>query len=181
MTTLTEIETLCKELSETDTDLKMALADFTAEVGAVSRRHVRKLKSKATRHAELTSQLAGMVEAAPDLFQKPKSVILHGIKVGFRYSNGSLKCEDEDLTLKLIERHLKDRIDELISTTKSPNKAAIKALTATELHRIGCSIDGAGDSVIVEIVDGDVEKFIKKITKQAMAGTEPDAEIGAAA
>jgi hypothetical protein len=116
----------------------------------------------ATRESELYSA----VENSPELFKKPRTFVMHGCKVGYTVSTGKVEYEDEAHTVKLIERHFKERFDDLVKTEKTPRKDALKALTPAELARVGCRIDGAGDVVLVKRESGDMDKLIKKLIEK---------------
>ena len=78
-------------------------------------------------------------------------------------SSGSLQFDDEETVISLIKKYRKDDADTLIRKTEAVNKDALRTLTAVELAKLGCKIEGAGDVVVLKRVAGDVEKLINKL------------------
>jgi hypothetical protein len=82
MTTLAEIEVATKRLADVREKLSDAVAALNAEFEDSRRRHIRGIKDLSAALAEKASILASMIEGSPELFQKPRTLVLHGIKVG---------------------------------------------------------------------------------------------------
>ena len=174
--TLTEIEPLCAGYDAECVKLEDMIGNLEADLEAVKQKHLAALKRQARVVASREAELHSAVETSPSLFVKPRTMVLHGTKVGFGNSIGSVVFEDEDQVLKLIEKHQSARLEELVKTSKTPRKDALRQLTEAELAKLGCRIDGAGNVVIVKRVAGDVEKLINKlITKLVEAMVEDEA------
>lgn len=69
----------------------------------------------------------------------------------------------------MIEKHLPGRAIELVKVERTPRKDALRTLTESELSKLGCRIDGAGEVVIVKRVAGDVEKLINKLIEKLVS------------
>lgn len=173
---LSQIETACREYDEQVAALNERISAFNDDLAAVKAKHLAGIKRQAGVVARNEAELTQLVESAPDLFKKPRTAIFHSTKVGFTTSPGQLVFDDEETVIKLIKAKLKDRAEELIRTTEKLNKDAAKRLPATDLARIGCRIDGAGDQVVVKRTDGEVEKLVNKmIEKLVEAVVDPAA------
>lgn len=164
--TLASIEQLCARFDGEAATLEEAIANLEADLDAVKKKHLRIVKRQAAVVAGCEAELQSAVEAAPDLFEKPRSITLHGVKVGYNMSNGRLEYQDADSVVKLIKRYRGDDVELLIHTSEEPNKDALRKLPAVDLAKLGCSIAGAGDQVIVRRVAGDVEKLVKKLMEK---------------
>lgn len=118
--------------------------------------------------------LRAALEEGRQQFEPPRrTLVLHGIKVGFQKGKGSIAFDDPDAVLARIERLYQDDDDTLgtlITTTRVPNKTALSALPAADLKRLGCSIVGADDQVVICPADGDVEKIVEALLKDAGDG-----------
>lgn len=111
------IEPLCANYNTECLKLEVLIAALEADHAAVRQRHLRALKRQ-----------AGLV-AAPHLFLRPRTTILHGTEVGYTSSVGSVAFEDAERVVQLIARHLPDRFEELVKTEQTPRKDALLTLS----------------------------------------------------
>ena len=110
--------------------------------------------------AAAESELRAAVDASRDLFEKPRSRVLHGLKVGLRKQPGKLTWPDAAHVVKLIRRHRPEDADALVRVTEAPVREALKQLPARELKRLGVEITEASDAVEVRATDSDVDKWV---------------------
>ena len=173
--TLAQIETGCERYERESAGLEQLITDLEADLEAVKQKHLRGIKRQASIVANCQAELHSLVETAPGLFTKPRTITVHGVKVGYTLSSGSLQFDDEETVISLIKKYRKDDADTLIRKTEAVNKDALRTLTAVELAKLGCKIEGAGDVVVLKRVAGDVEKLINKlITKLVEAMVDGD-------
>lgn len=141
--------------------LKARIDALKVEAGDSLRAHLRTYNS-----AE--AELRQVIEAAPQLFQKPRTLVLHGLKVGYQKGKGGLSIEDEARTVALIRKHLADQADVLIRVTEKPAKDAIGQLSVADLKRIGVHVVDAGDEIVLRPIEGDLDKLIKALTGDSL-------------
>lgn len=180
--TLADVERACAQYEAECNGLEEMIGELNADLEAVKQKHLGAIKRRASAIARSEAEITQMIEAAPDLFTKPKTQILHGVKVGLTTSKGKLEFDDDDeeAVIKRIRAKLADRIDELIRIREQVNKDAVKRLPAIDMAKIGCRIDGAGDVVVLKRVAGDVERLVDKmIAKLVEAMVETDARAAA--
>lgn len=163
---LAEIESRCAEYEAQSEGLELLIGDLEADLAEVKRKHIAKIKRQAGVLARLKAELISGIESSPNLFTKPKTLTVNGVKVGFASSVGKLVFEDEQQVLKLIRKHFPDREELLISKTEEPNKSTLKKLPAEDLARLQCEIEGEGDTVVVSRVAGDIEKLVGKLMEK---------------
>jgi seryl-tRNA(Sec) selenium transferase len=167
--TLGTIEGGCQRYDAAASLLDEQIAALEADLTAVKQKHLRQLTRQAAIVAALEAELRAAVENTPDLFKKPRTFILHGVKVGLTTSNGKLvwDLEDEEL-VSLLKRKFKD--DDawkgFVNVTEVPSKEALRLLDAPTLAKLGCRIDGAGDAVVLKRTSGDVEKMMDKLIEK---------------
>ncbi|MDO9094474.1 MAG: host-nuclease inhibitor Gam family protein [Rubrivivax sp.] len=125
------------------------------------------IKRNLARAAEAESELRALVEQHPDLFQKPRTLVLHGIRVGFEKGKGAISFEDADQVVKLVKKKLPELLDQLVKTEEKPLKGGLKQLTVAQLKSVGCTVEETGDQVVVRAVDSDVDKLVKALLKGA--------------
>lgn len=172
MNAITDIENRAKAYSEARTKVAEYVAELQSGIDALNRMHLPKLKRAVNRAAELAQQLRDQVAEAPELFEKPRTAIFHGIKVGFEKGKGAVDFDDDDRVVALIKKKLPDQADVLIKTTEKPVKSALKQLSVKELQSIGCTVEETGDQVVVRAVDRDVDKLVNALLKGATEDAE---------
>lgn len=167
MATIEQIETSAKahaQAREKLTELVTALQDG---IDALKRSHMAKLKAAVNKAADTSDELLQLVNESPELFVKPKSVVFHGIRLGYQKEKGKIEFDDPDLVIKLIKKHLPDMADTLIATTEKPSKEALNDLTAEQLKKIGVTVTRDSDVVFIRAADSDVDKMVNALLKGA--------------
>ena len=142
------------------------------EIDRATQRKLPGLRSAVASVAQADANLKDAIAAQPALFQKPRSVVLHGLKLGFQKGKGKIDWEDDAQVVKLIRRHLPDQLDVLVKTTEKPVKSALANLTVAELKKIGVSVEETGDVVFVADSTAGVDKLVKALLK----GVEDEVE-----
>lgn len=165
---MTEIERRAKALAETRERLAAIVAELNAGIEALQRANMPALRRAVATMAGRHDELKLLVEQHPELFTKPRTVVLHGIKVGFAKGKGSIEFEDPDQVVKLIKRHHPDQVDVLIQTEETPVKTALAQLTAAELKKLGVTVEGTDDIVVIKFSDSAVDKTVKALMKAAI-------------
>lgn len=172
MTTLTEIEQLTRAYADARGVLAERVAALQEEIEAARRRRLRGIKEAVARAADARGALHAAVEGAPELFERPRSVTIAGIKVGWQKGRGEITWDDADRVVALIRRHLPDQADALIRVVTSPIKSALAQLAAPDLRRIGVSVVETGDQVLIKPVDGEIDKLVDALLREAAEEVE---------
>jgi phage host-nuclease inhibitor protein Gam len=157
------------EFDSESSKLEQMIADLEADLETVKRKHLTLLKRQAGVVANREAALIAAIEAAPELFKKPRTLMMHGVKLGYTTSQGRVEFEDADQVVKLIRRYYADLLDEFVRTKEEPSKDALRRLTEPELAKICCRIEGAGDVVVLKRVAGDIEKLISRLIDKMVA------------
>lgn len=167
--TLAQLERLAAEYDAECTKLEDLVAALEADMELVRRQHITALKRQAAVVANREAELHNAIECGPQLFLKPRTFTIAGVKVGYTTSPGSLTWDDDASVVAAIREFMPRQVSTLISITEEPRKAALKALPKAEQLKIGCRLDGAGDVVVLKRVSGDVEKMISKVIEKLVA------------
>jgi hypothetical protein len=177
--TLATIETACQRYDAEAEKLDSMIAALEADLDAVKKKHLRALKGQAAVVATREAELRNDIEARPELFRKPRTVIFHGVKAGFTDSKGKLvwDLEDEEL-VGLLKRKFKtdDEWKDYVIEKLSPSKDALRTLDADTQAKLGLRIEGAGDTVVLKRTAGDVEKMMDKLIEK-MVGAMVESEV----
>lgn len=171
---LITIEALTKKYADARAIVSERVNALEDEVRSVHRRKVPGIKTAVAAAKDAQAELVAAVQAAPELFVKPRSYTLNGIKVGYAQGKGSLDWEDDEMVVARIERFFPREADVLIATKQKPVIEALKQLDAKDLAKLGVTFQGAGDYVFVKASDSAVDKLVKKILKEG-AVEEADA------
>lgn len=159
MTTISEFEELAKTHSANRVALGSAISKGHKGINDAFARHVPRVQAATDAAAESRAALERAVENNPDLFVKPKTMVLHGIKFGFAKNKGSLEFTDEEKVIGRIERLLPKLAKNLIKTTRKIVKKQVAKLTVQDAKKIGVRIVNPEDEVVVSIPNDSLSKL----------------------
>jgi len=148
-------------------NLTDAVVELNKELDAVKRKHMPAIKRYLSVAARHHADLKNAIDDNRHCFEKPRSVVITGIRVGMQKSKGLITWDNDDQVVKLIRKHCPDEFDLLVKTTETPVKAALAQKSAADLKRIGVTVSGAGDEVLIKPVDGAVDKLVAALMKDA--------------
>lgn len=166
MATLGEIEVLTKDYSESYSKLSDKVRDLNDEIDAAKRKHMRYIKSYAEDALEKKSKLSNAIDASKDLFDKPKSIVIHGMKIGFQKGKGKIVIPDEEKTILLIKKNLPEQADILIKSEEKLVKPALNNLTAGDLKKVGLNLVESTDEVLIKPTGSDIDKIVSALLKE---------------
>lgn len=167
---LTVIEHAAREYNEEALELDAKVDAFKAGLQTLVADHLPAIRRQVGVVARREAELQALVEQHPEQFEKPATLVLHGVKVGYSTSVGALAFDSEETVIKLIETRLAARADELVRTEKSLNKDAVKRLDAKDQKLIGCWIDGAGRAPFIKRSAGEIDKMIDRMRTALVEG-----------
>ncbi|WP_374342634.1 host-nuclease inhibitor Gam family protein [Azonexus sp.] len=168
MPNLTQIEKHAMAYAVAREHLASIVSAMNQGIEAIKRDHMKRLKKAVAEAAERHDALKALIEAAPDCFIKPRSMVLHGIKLGYQKGKGKIEWDDADQVVRLIKRHFPEQADVLIATSERPAKDALAQLTAAELKKLGISVTDGGDAVFIKPADSAVDKMVDALLKDAV-------------
>lgn len=163
MTDMTTIEERTRYYAAARDELATRIQALDAEVVTIREQHRAGILEALRAHKEAEDSLRAAIADAPGLFDKPRTRVMHGIRVGYHKGKGGLEIADEDATLKLIRKHCPDKVDALIKVTEKPIRKALQNLDAGLLKKLGVNILGTGDVIVLAATDGDLDKLIKAL------------------
>lgn len=146
--------------------LVQALQD---EIEAVKRKHLPAIKTAAETMAVAHEELFGEVKTSGALFEKPKTQIISGIRVGFKKEKGKIIVEDEAVTIALIRKVLpKAQHQLLIKTEEHPIiKGGLDQLKVDILKQLAVKVDSDTDEVYIKPIGDDIDKFVGALLKES--------------
>lgn len=165
---LAAIEGKARLYADRRDDLAGVVRVLNDQVEALKRSALPEIKRAVARAAEAHGKLRDLVEGAPGLFVKPRTVIFHGIKVGFEKGKGKLVFENGDRVCELINKHFPELTEALIIVSQAPNRKALGELAAADLKRLGVTVEDTGDQVVIRPTDTAVDKVVNALLKEAV-------------
>jgi hypothetical protein len=165
MPTLSEIDKLTKTFSEARQMLADRVRGLEDEIQAIKRKRLPTIKTSVNAVMIRQAELKAALDESKALFVKPKTIILHGIKIGFQKAKGKISWADDAQVVRLIKKHLPDQADVLIKITEKPIKDALINLPAADLKKIGVTVEETGDQTVIKSTDGEVDKFVDALLK----------------
>jgi len=135
------------------------------ELDAARSEHLPGIRSAHNQLGEAQIALRDAIEAAPTLFEKPKTRIVHGVKFGYQVHKGRVVFADEAATIARIRKLLPEEQAELmINTKESVHKPAVNDLSAADLKRLGITVTSDQDRIVIKSTDSAVDKLIAALT-----------------
>lgn len=166
MSTLGEIELLTKDYSESYDKLTDKVRELNNDLEAVKRKHMRYIKDFAQECLEKKSRLSNAIDESKALFAQPKSIVIHGFKIGLQKGKGRITIPDEEKTISLIKKNLADQVELLIKTEEKIIRASLNNLTAADLKKVGLNLIESTDEVLIKPTGSDVDKIVTALLKE---------------
>ncbi len=165
MATLGEIERLTREYADARRVLSERVQSLESEISALKRMYLPRIRKALEDAAEKRSRLYAAIEESPELFKKPRTIIFHGVKIGYQKSKGEIKWEDTEQVVKLIKKHFPDSYETYIKITETPIKSALAQLSVQELKKLGITVVETGDEIIIKTTDTEIDKLVDSLLK----------------
>lgn len=171
--TITEIRAAAQRLADAHresvsraTALESAISKAVTPIYAMHRTGI---DAAAEEEAAAKADLQALIEAAPQLFTRPRSIAQDGIKTGYRKSEDALDWDDDATVITRIRAlpELADMAGVLIRTEESLNISALAELDGKHRRQIGIRLIPGIDQPFISFTDSDVEKMVKAILADA--------------
>lgn len=162
-----------KSLAEQREQLLAISRELRQGIEALKAEHWPELRAAIDAATAAWKALQADIQAHPDLFTRPRTVVAHGLKFGLEKGKGTVEIADPDKTVKLIKKHFPDQVELLIDVKETPSKDAIAKLPADQVKRLGCELKGTGDRVVIRPVEDETDKLVRGLVK-ALAGEGDD-------
>ncbi len=172
---ITTIDPLARQYADAQLALDALTNELKVEIDAAVRRRWPDLKRATARTAERYEALFAAVSEAQAAFDKPKTRILHGVRVGFRKQKGSIVVLNEENTCALIRKVLPDQEQVLIATSDRVVMAALEPFDNDMLRKIGCKRVPGKDEAVAKLADTEIDKVVAALMKGAIEKAESEA------
>ena len=170
MPTMKDIDALTAELAKQRSALGQTVHAYQNDLEAAKEKHLEAMRTASKTAAAAWEVLLAALKAAPELFTKPRSVVLHNIKLGWQKGKGGLEISDADNTVALIKRHFPDQVKTLIAVREVPVRDALAQLSAADLKRLGVKVVDTDDQPFIRPADSDTDKLVRSLIDQHLEG-----------
>ena len=127
---------------------------------AIVRKHRRSLTAAIARTSGARDELQEAIEVVPQLFVKPRTQTEEGIKFGLRKQPGALRIADETKVIARVRKHFPEREQDLVQVKESVAKAALRKLPATDLARLGVTLEADEDEVTIKAASDALDRLV---------------------
>ena len=158
--TLIEIQQLTEAFSREHRALAVIIQTVETELAAVRRRYLKRIMDHVAVAAARKAELLAALEASPALFEKPRTRVFDGVKVGYRKLEGKIVIADPDKTVDKLYEMFPETADTYVVITHTPSKEAIASLDAATLKKLGVQITADTDAVVIKTLESDLEKIV---------------------
>lgn len=161
------IENLTKIFAGARNELAERIGVLQSEQDAIRKRRIQGIRNAAQRFAAAHAELKEGIDSNRIEFAKPRTRIMHGIKVGMTKQRGVLKVSDNEACITALRRLLGEDAETYIKTTETPILSALVNLPAKDLKKIGATLSDDVDAVVIKPTDSEVDKLIKSLLNAA--------------
>lgn len=161
------IETHATAYATARQQLAESVSDLQAQIDAATRRAMPALRELVATAGDCHASLLAAIEAAPALFEKPRTRTFAGIKVGYSTQRGSVEIDDEGKTIARIRELLPtDQAVLLITVKESVHKPSVADLTTADLKRLGIRVTGPTEVPVIKPTDSAIDKAVKALLSE---------------
>ncbi len=166
--TLRHIESLTAEFAAKHDLICGIVQKIQDEVTAIHRKYHMQLKSAVNQASAQKVALHTAIQSAPDLFEKPRTHIFHGVKVGYQKGKGTLEWEDPDKVVAALRKMFGEDAIAYIRTTEVPDKKMLADMPVSELRKLSITVTDTGDQIVIKPTDSEIEKTVAVLLKDAI-------------
>jgi len=164
--TLSEIEKLAKEFSNARTVLRDRVEILNDGITALKKRCLPGIRSAVDQAKEKQAKLFDAITDSPDLFVKPRTMTLFGIRFGIEKQKGKLSWDDKGIVVKLIKKLFPDSWETYIKVKEDPRKKTLATLPSADLKKLSIQVTETGDAVVIKPVDSEVDKLVDALLNE---------------
>lgn len=166
MTHMHTIETLTKHYAEAHDRLGERGQELEAKIEQLKREALPEIRQAVRKASEARSRLHSAIKATPELFEKPRTQVVAGIRIGFMKQRGKVEIDDEAAVIARIRKLLpEDQAELLVSVKETVDKKAAYNLTDDDLKRLGIRITDDEDAVLIKPTDSEIDKLVNALLK----------------
>jgi hypothetical protein len=164
--TFSEIERLAKEFSDARTALRERVEVLNEGLTALKKRYLPGIRNAVEKAKEKQANLSDAIDGSRDLFVKPRTMTLFGIKFGIEKQKGKLEWEDKGVVVKLIKKFFPDSWEAYVKVKENPMKKTLATLPSADLKKLGIQVTETGDAVVIKPTDSEIDKLVDALLNE---------------
>ncbi|MCK4536915.1 MAG: hypothetical protein KAT93_07870 [Desulfuromonadales bacterium] len=163
---LEKIEMLVVDFTDNRSKLVDQVQLLQDKIELLKREYLPGIKRAAEDVAISHAALYDEIDASPDLFVKPKTQTLHGVRVGFKKEKGKTVIADEEATIRLIKKLFPELETQLIDTKEKVIKNAVGHLQVDTVKALGITINDDTDEVYIKPIGDVIDKYVSALLEE---------------
>lgn len=160
-----DLEKKTEQYAKTRETLLVHKRAYDAAVTRLQKTFLSKLRRSAAALKQHHDELETLIEANAAEFVKPKTQVVHGIKIGYQKQKGTIVIDDQDATLKRMEKVFGLDLDLYTRTKVSIDKKALEKCDGSTLKKLGVELQADTDKVVIRPIDDEIDKLITVLLK----------------
>lgn len=166
---LEDIKNYAMDYAEKANALKRELEAMNRETAVIQQDHLKELTVLAAEAAAAQKLVEIAILENKGLFANRKTLEVAGVKFGLTKTRDKYVVADEADAIRYIKEKMSDKAIFLINNKETIAKTALANLTATELKKLGVTVEKGLENAMVKLADDSVERFIAESQKQQAA------------
>ncbi len=172
---LLDITRRTEEFANSHAYLRNLEREFDLDIAALRANYAKRYRQTLGNAKKKRDKLEAAILASPELFAKPRTLIIAGVKVGLAKGKGGIQYGDPEIVCaRIMDLFAEDEARALLHVKVCPNKEALEKLDVRTLRKLGCDSIAAGDVAVIKPQDGEMTVLGKKLLKQI--ATDQEAE-----
>lgn len=162
MASVMKIEILAKEFSDARTDLRGRVEVLEEGMRALKKRYLPGIRAAVEKAKEKQAALVDAIDQSRDLFVKPRTMTLFGIRFGIEKQKGKIEWAKEATAgiVKMIKKIFPDSWETYVKVKETPMKKTLATLPSQDLKKLGIQVTETDDAVFIKPVDSEVDKLV---------------------
>lgn len=160
------ITKLTQEFAAAHAELNYLGQTIDAEIATMKVEHAARFRALSAKVRERHAKLSTAIGEAPELFEKPRTMVIAGVRVGLAKGKGGIEYGDPDDVVRRIEKQYGEESDQYLHVKKCPDKEALEKLPTGDLMKLGCAVVNAGDKPVIKPLDGEMTTLAKSLLSQ---------------
>ncbi len=174
--TLSEIERLAKDFSDARNSLRERVDVLNEGMTALKKRYLPAIRKAVESAKERQANLSDAITDSPDLFIKPRTMTLFGIRFGIEKQKGKIEWAKDAVPgiVKLLKKLFPDSWETYVKVDEKPMKKTLATLPSADLKKLGIQVTETGDAVMIKPVDSEVDKLVDALLNEKKETDEED-------
>lgn len=169
-----ELTRLAQEFSSAHTELAYLGQQMDAEIARLKAEFATRYRRAQAKVTDRYAALSQAIQAQPELWVKPRTQVVAGVKIGLAKGKGGIAYADEQTVVARIQKLFgDDEAAAYLHIKVTPDKEAIEKLTACQIAKLGCELVNTQDRVVISPVGGEMSTLARQLLKTLAEEAQP--------